>query len=38
MIPNELSSLFVPIFGIFSKTGLKWPLKNSQNKDLKDKW
>ena len=22
----------------YSKTGVKWPLKNRQNKDLNDKW
>ena len=26
------------IFYSYSKTGLKWPLKNGQNKDLNDKW
>ena len=27
-----------PIFGVYSKTCFKWPLKKRQNKGLKNKW
>ena len=31
------SSIHIERYNVYSKTCLKWPLKNRQNKDLNDK-
>ena len=35
---KKIENLFEASLYIYSKTCLNWPLKNRQNKDLRDKW